>query len=697
MLKRIIFAICLTTTLFSFSQEWEEFAADFSKNDWGWPEDVWSHKTAKIEDGVYKIKNLHTEENGCFLTGVINRDYDYIFEAKIKQVEGPTNRGFGLVLGWDSWESYATAQISTEGYVKIEEWKFNKRTMHVKPFKHEGGAIKGDGAWNVLRLERKNGKTGFYVNDVKVAEIDGFMFWGSKLGFIMDKGQAIEVDEMKVKRVKLSIDEVPHAVLEDSLTNLGENVNSTASDLVPIISSDGKRLYYSIQGSKELNLGEDQELDVFMAEIGENGEFKERVRLPAPINNEEHNSMISISPDENSALFLNSYNEDGTMSGGISYGIKRDGKWLRPEKVKINDYKNLAKKTEYCLSADGLVLLSSADTGEGYGINDINVSFLQEDGSWSKPKNLGPTINTYHKEISPFLAADGKTLFFSSYGHPGYGKADIFVSKRLDDTWQNWTKPKNVGPIINSKGFDAYFKIDAQGIYAYLSSAKEGTIGRSDIWRIKVGEGLRPEALNLVIGKVFNAETNKEIEAAIEYEDLTDGKRLGVAYSTTENGYKITLPKGKKYGFRASADGFISVAQNLDLTDITKYDEKTVNLYLVPIKKGQKLTLNNLFFDSGKSTLKKESFSELNRLADIMKKNPEMKIEISGHTDSDGDASKNKVLSQDRAKAVLQYLISKGVNKSNMTSIGYGESQPVADNNTDEGKKQNRRVEMKIL
>ena len=208
---------------------------------------------------------------------------------------------------------------------------------------------------------------------------------------------------------------------------------------------------------------------------------------------------------------------------------------------------------------------------------------MNEDGSWSEPQNMGSVINTYSGEFTPYIAADGVTMFFSSYGHEGYGSSDVFMTKRLDDTWTNWSEPTNLGPVINSSSWDAYFKIDAQGIYGYMVSSGEGSIGSEDLYRIKLGEGIKPEVLNLISGKVYNAKTNEIIDAAIEYENLSDGEKLGIAYSTSDNGFKIVLPKGKKYGFLASADGYISVSNNLDLTKIEQYEEKEINLYLVPI------------------------------------------------------------------------------------------------------------------
>lgn len=522
------------------------------------------------------------------------------------------------------------------------------------------------------------------------------LYVGDRLGFFVPSSSKMEVDYIKVKHVKRKMKYIKNATLGE-LENLGPNVNSKYTEKSPVISADGKTMYFAFEDNPDKNIGKELKTDIGYSKMDENGNWSPMVVMDAPINNQYHNYIISMSPDENSALFGNVYLEDGSMSNGISYGIKRNGKWQKPKKVEITNYKNVNQYSGFWLAPDGLKLISACENEKSYGAKDLFVSFLQDDGSWSEPENMGANINTWAEEFTPYIAADGMTMFFSSYGHEGYGSADVFMTKRLDDTWTNWSDPVNCGKGINSEDWDAYFRIDAKGEYGYMVSTGDNSLGEEDIFRVKIGEEIRPELLNLITGKVYNAKTNEVIEGAIEYEDLTDGKKLGIAYATVENGYKIILPKGKNYGFRASADGFISVSNNIDLTNISEYGEKEVNLFLVPIEKGQSLTLNNLFFDSGKSVLKKESFSELNRLVKIMNSNPNLKIEIAGHTDSDGDTQKNLVLSQNRAKAVRDYLISKGVSSSSLTSVGYGESKPKAKNDTPEGKKMNRRVELKIL
>jgi len=330
-------------------------------------------------------------------------------------------------------------------------------------------------------------------------------------------------------------------------------------------------------------------------------------------------------------------------------------------------------------------------------MNDIYVSFLNDDGTWTTPKNLGQDINTDRNEITPFLAADGVTLYFSTNGIEGYGDYDVYLSRRLDDSWEKWSKPENLGPDINTDGFDAYYKIDAAGDFAYFTSTKN-SIGLGDIYRIRIPKAGKPLPVALISGKVLNAITKKPIEAQVIYETLPEGYEAGLAHSAPVTGeYKITLPAGSKYGFRAVAEGYLSINDFIDLTHHKKYKEIKRNLELVPLETGSVIRINNIFFDYNLSELKEESFPELNRIIKFLNNNPNVEIEIAGHTDNVGSSAFNIKLSEDRAKAVADYFFKNNVNQKRVKYKGYGESKPIASNDTEEGKQLNRRVEFKII
>jgi len=256
---------------------------------------------------------------------------------------------------------------------------------------------------------------------------------------------------------------------------------------------------------------------------------------------------------------------------------------------------------------------------------------------------------------------------------------------------------ENLGPSINTKDFDAYFTIPASGEFAYLVSG-QNSVGQADIWKLKLPEALKPSPVVLIFGKVLNSATNEGIEANITYRILETNEEVGIASSNPKDGsYKIILPAGKNYSFMATKDNIYTVSQNIDLTEIKQYTEIERDLYLTPIQIGSTVRMNNLFFVTGKSEINKWSFPELQRLIDLMKSQNKMEVEISGHTDTVGSDRINNALSLERANAVKDYLISNGIEASRLTAKGYGKTKPLANNDTDEGKKKNRRVDFTIL
>jgi outer membrane protein OmpA-like peptidoglycan-associated protein len=481
--------------------------------------------------------------------------------------------------------------------------------------------------------------------------------------------------------------------------NLGPNINSKYIELAPRISADGKTLYFVREGHPD-NLGisnKEDDQDIWFSELQSDGTWGKAKNVGAPLNTDSYNNVISISPDGNSIMLLNVYNADGTLGSGISRSHRTSDGWSFPEKISILGYKNNDKNAEYCFSSDGKEILMAIDDGQSNGGRDIYISFLQPGNFWSQPINLGTDINTTEDEAAPFLASDGMSLYFGSRGQPGFGDMDIFISRRLDDSWKHWSKPENLGPSINTDGYDSHFSIAAKGDYAYYSSSNN-SLGQDDIFRVKVTEALRPKPVILVSGHVYNQKTNEPLGSNIHYEILPEATDAGAAISNEKDGtYKIVLPAGKNYGFRAEAKGFYSVNENLDASSVAEYREIKKDLYLAPIEVNQTIRLNNIFFETAKSELKSESFAELDRVVKFLKDNENIQISINGHTDNVGADSYNLTLSDNRAKSVMTYITSKGIEAMRISSKGYGKTKPVASNDTEEGKQLNRRVEFTIL
>lgn len=511
--------------------------------------------------------------------------------------------------------------------------------------------------------------------------------------------EAYQIDAVGIADTK-SFYEITINEAQDTLVsspeNLGNKINSEHRELVPIISADDSTLFFVRYGHPE-NIGGPFNQDIWYSKKDSNGEFQTAENMGFPINNDKTNFIISALPDGNTLIIGNKYKLNGEIEKGISKTIKTKDGWSFPDSIHIINYYNYNALSSFSMSSSGKVFLMSLERKDSYGVQDIYVSFILDNGDWSEPRNLGPVINTAAPEITPFIASDDKTLYFSTSGKPGYGTHDMFVAKRLDDTWTNWTEPLNLGKRLNSSNWDAYYTIPASGNYAYFVSS-DNSIGQEDIFRVKLQESIKPEFVVLVTGKVYDSKTNSGISAKIIYEDLSNGEEVGIANSNPETGnYSIVLPAGKKYGFLAEQDGYIAQNENLDLTSLDEYKEIRKDLYLIPIEKGQTIRINNIFFDFADFKLLNESFSEMNRLVEFLNENPEIRIGIYGYTDNIGSSDDNIKLSLARANSVAEYLTLKGIDKSRLIIKGFGMKNPIASNSSEEGRQKNRRVEFTIL
>jgi len=482
---------------------------------------------------------------------------------------------------------------------------------------------------------------------------------------------------------------------EGAPENLGPSVNSAYDEIMPIISPDGKTLYFDRKDHPD-NTGELINDDIWVSTLS-GSSWSAAHNVGQPLNNTGHNFLTAISPDGNTALLGNVYEPDGSMTSGLSLAERHHDSWSFPKKLVIKNYYNLNKFSEYHMGADGKTIVMTVERSDAQGSKDLYVSFAKPDGTWSEPVSLGPTVNSAATEMSPFLAADGKTLYFSSDGFSGYGGKDMYMTRRLDDSWTKWSQPCNLGSQINSAAWDAYYSVPASGEYAYFSSESR-SLGKTDIYRIKLPKEMRPDPVVLVRGFVKDQKTGKPLRAKITIETLPDGKEVGVAVSNAKNGeFTIVLPAGKRYGFLAISEGYLSEGQNLDLSQIAEYKEVTQDLALVPIKVGESMVLNNIFFMPSSSKLSSDSKPELDRIAAFFREHPTAQVEIGGHTNNGCTEQYCIQLSTERAKSVYDYLIKAGIEPTRVKFKGYGSAQPRYSNTTAEGQRMNRRVEFKIL
>lgn len=497
-------------------------------------------------------------------------------------------------------------------------------------------------------------------------------------------------------RVKISKTE------DATIAKLPPQINSTSFEGGPVISSDGRYLYFTRSQGSDLTREK-----IYIAEIdGEN--YKDAEVLPNPPNMNNQNYIGSLTADRQTLIFVSyqTINTD-TIDKPIYIAKKSFGKWyvadtlsffkgkkgwgfnITNNKFDIESYTMIGQPF---VSADGTKLLFSCNYIGGYGITDLYISELTPTGNWSEPKNLGPKINTKETEISPFLHPDNKTLYFISNGHPGIGKLDVYRSAFKNGEWGT---PELVGYPISSAEVEQSFTMSADGKTAYFTSDR-GTPGSADIYRTTVPETAKPQiGIVAFSGKVIDGISKKTLEAEIIIENLKTGERIAVLQSDFQSGYYfVTLPLGGEYSISVNKAGYTFYSMNFDIPSDFKGSEMVNDIELNPIKTGVKLTLNNVFFDTGSDKLKDASKLELSRAIEMINSYPNMTIEIGGHTDNVGSAKMNLDLSDKRAKSVMKYLKERGIPQARMTAKGYGLTVPIATNDTDEGRQKNRRVEI---
>jgi hypothetical protein len=326
-----------------------------------------------------------------------------------------------------------------------------------------------------------------------------------------------QIDAIGVSEENLKFDNtlnLPKDLPKTSIKeNLGKNINSKAREVAPIISNDGKKLFFTREAHNGNN-GKNKLQDLWVAELNKENKWSKAQNIGSPINTDEHNALVAISLDGKTLYLLNVYLPDNKFKPGLSKSKFQNGKWDFPKEVKIKDYYTTSSYTEFSISPNQKVLVLAAQRKDTFGQKDLYISFLENDSTWSKPINLGNTVNTSENENTPFLAADSKTLYFSTSGFPGYGDNDIFMTRRLDSTWTNWSEPLNLGNTINTPKWDGYFTVSAAGDYAYTSSV-ENSIGAEDIFRIKLFPSIQHEPVAILSGVIKSEIDDKPIKASI--------------------------------------------------------------------------------------------------------------------------------------------------------------------------------------
>ncbi len=537
--------------------------------------------------------------------------------------------------------------------------------------------------------------------------------WGTVVTLLNSYSTKFPDKKNEIEKIITILQAPEEKLIED---NLGDIINTASSEFSPILRADMSQIYYT---SNPLSRADNQE-DIYVANYSETEGWYHASKLRGSVRTRRSEAAQSLSVDGRIMYVYGNYS-DSYGRGDLYEFYWQDSLWggRKHLEAPINT-RYYEGDANISTNGDALFFVSerpgsvgetnfvpgNKDTvknyfhGSFFGNTDIYVA-LKTDSGWSKPINLGSMINTPFAERKPQLHADGKTLYFSSEGHAGLGRLDVYVSRRLsEDSWTEWSEPINLGKEINGSGRDWGIYVIPKGDDAYFSSSdKIHNHGLSDIYKIKLPQFARPYPVVAIDGKVIDQDGNP-LQAEIVWEDLSVDKEISKIKSNSSDGkFFFILPAGKKYGYHARKDGYYPISKNLDLSKTNKYNNISDTLTMINIENlvnGTSL-INNIFFEYDKAVLMPESFPELNRLVKMLEGLPGVKVEIIGHTDNIGTDEYNLTLSEERAKSVIEYLRNHGLKEMEFIAKGYGKKMPIVNNETDEGRAQNRRVEFRII
>ncbi len=513
------------------------------------------------------------------------------------------------------------------------------------------------------------------------------------------------------------------------LQNLGPAVNSEYDDYNPRFAFQDTALYFTTrrpitEKSKRSELDNKFHENAFVSPI-EGGEFKSAYMMQKPFMDKGHNAIVAVSPEGKYLLIY-----DGGSDGGDIMMAEFDhekSKWKKPKSIS-KDVGGDYHETTAAISPDGNKLYFISDDPElSNGGKDIFVSRLTEKGKWGEPENLGGLLNTKYDEEGVFLTDDGMTLYFSSKGHNSMGGFDVFRSDREEDG--TWKPPVNIGYPVNTPEDEVFYVTDSSGVYGYYSTIREGGLGGKDIYRVvylgsekevvpRIHQDFLagaesvprdpfltyPDVLPIDTALLLNGYIRDTISipdtvivAQLTVKNPEDASVIVETISNRDGFYSLRIPEPRTYAFELNAPGYIFGLEIVDLSGHNPDEPATRDFYLQKLEVGTKVILDNIYFETGKSVLTPDSYEALDQVVKFLESNGTVRLEISGHTDNTGSLRINTNLSRARAKAVVDYLVDRGISQARLEYEGYADSQPVAPNTTAEGREKNRRVEFKVL
>lgn len=487
--------------------------------------------------------------------------------------------------------------------------------------------------------------------------------------------------------------------------NMGDMINSKECEYFPNITADESTFLFTrneIVVDPKTGAKQRSQEDFYISYQQSDGTWSLAKALGPPINTPTNEGAPSLSADGRFLFFAACEGYDGYGAGRQGFGScdiffskKVDGQWSRPANVGA-PLNTASWETQPSFSSDGKTLYYVSNRKGGYGNGDIWMSELGPNNQWSTPVNLGAKINTPGNEEAVFIHPDNQTLYFASDGHIGMGGLDLYVCRR--DSAGNWGEPQNLGYPINTSGNESGLIVGASGNYAYFSSTGSNSIGCDDLFMFELPDPAKPNAVTYMEGKVYDIKTKKPLFAYFELRDVETGLLIVSSTSSEKTGeFKLLLPANKNYALSVVASGYCFHSESFELVQQKVNQPFRKDVGMIPLEIGSVVIMKNIYFETGKYNLTKDSDAELTTLLNFLQQNDSIKIEISGHTDNVGDKKMNQTLSENRAKSVYNYLVANGIDASRLTYKGYGDTQPVVPNDTPENRQINRRTEFKII
>ena len=527
---------------------------------------------------------------------------------------------------------------------------------------------------------------------------------------LADKRYLPKIEKM-IQNSLFAIEAIKHPVNFEPI-NLGEAINTELNEYFPSVTADDSTLLFTRRVDDILAPMGRQE-DIFVSRKTNGNQWGYSELISDMINTKYNEGAPTFSTDGQYIIFVGCEIGEKDANGFYQYGGDRKGygscdlfysqsdgkRWSEPVNLgpKIN---SRHWETQPSFSSDGKTLyfirgLTYNRQRRNPNNQDIYVTSIMKDGEWSKPKKLAANINTPFREESVQIHPDGKTLYFASNGHPGMGGLDIFMSRKNDD--ETWSDPVNLGYPLNTFVDENSILISSDGDLAYFSSNREGGYGNLDLYSFKIDDQFKPLPIQFLKGRIIDAATKIPLLANFQLSNLESGKIISQMQSKVGNGeFLITVPNNKDFALYAEKEGYMYYTKNIYMDSLTLSKDGFLIVELEKIKPGT-FILENIFFEVNKSELKNSSIIELEKVLKLLEITPNLKIEISGHTDNDGDDDFNMELSNNRAKSVVNWLIENGIKESRLSFKGYGETMPIVKNNTAVNKAKNRRTELTII